>query len=79
VFVKGSSGVLFVASGKRHSPVVWSRVPMSTNLLFLVIWTACSLKVAMQPASHSFPIEIRELCVRPGILHELLWRCLVAV
>ena len=44
-------GDLFVDSGNRHRPVVWSRLPINKSLLFLVIFMSCLLKVAMHPAS----------------------------
>jgi hypothetical protein len=31
--------------------------------------TLSASKVAVHPASHNFPMKIRELCVRPGRIH----------
>ena len=47
---------------------MWSRCPIRTVSLLLVMMTWLASKVAMHPASQSFPMEIKELCVSPGIM-----------
>ena len=51
---------------------VWYRpdwgcfVPEMIVFPLLVMMTEFLLKVAMHPASHSLPIDMRELCAKPG-------------
>ena len=52
--------------GMCHKPVVNSRCPVRMVYLCLVMLTDVWSKVAWHPASHSCPIDINELCVRPG-------------
>ena len=56
----------------RHKPVVKSRWPVRMVSPLLVILTNVWSKVAFHPASHSWPIDIKELCVRPG--RRWAWR-----
>jgi hypothetical protein len=49
----------------RHRPVHRSRVPCSRVLFPLWMRTLCSSKVVVHPASHSFPMEMRELYASP--------------
>jgi hypothetical protein len=51
----------------RQSPVSVSQSPVMMVWLLLLTVTVCLLKVVMHLASHSFPIDTRELCLRAGM------------
>jgi hypothetical protein len=67
--VLGSAGIEVGVGvmGNFHNPVQWSLGPVKTMSSFLVMTTVVRSKVALQPASHSVPMDTSELCVRPGI------------
>jgi hypothetical protein len=67
--VLGSSGIEVVVGvmWNFHNPVCVSPGPVKTTSSFLVMMTVVRSKVALQPASHSVPMNTSELCVRPGI------------
>jgi hypothetical protein len=58
---------LGLVMGNFHNPVRGSRVPVNNILSSLVTMTFVMLNVASHPASHSFPMDTRKLCVRPGM------------
>jgi hypothetical protein len=53
--------------GNFYNPVCVSLGPGKTMSSFLVMTTVVRSKVALQPASHSVPMDTSELCVMPGI------------
>ena len=61
-------GVAGAARGDLQSPVVVSRFPTNiSSLLLLWIFASYFVNVAVHPASQNLPIDINELCVRPGM------------
>ena len=69
-------GDFIIERGMCHKHVVKSRWPMRMVLPWLVMLTKVWSKVAWKPALHSWPIDINELCVRPG--RRWVWRpCVV--
>jgi hypothetical protein len=73
IFVFGCC--LGLVMGNFHKPVRGSREPVINMLSSLVTTTCVLLKVASQPASHSFPMDISELCVRPGMMWAVRASC----
>ena len=59
-------GDSLIERGMRHKPVLKSRWPVRMVLPWLVIMNNVWSKVAWKPASHSWPIDINDLCMRPG-------------
>jgi hypothetical protein len=53
--------------GNFYNPVRVSLGPAKTTSSFLVMTTVVRSKVALQPASHSVPMDTSEMCVRPCI------------
>jgi hypothetical protein len=66
LFAVWSFGVGFI--GMRHSPVWLSRGPSRMFLLLYLTTTFVWSNSAVHPASQSVPMDIRELCVSPGIV-----------
>ena len=52
--------------GRIQSPVWWSLHPFRILITFLVMLTDCSSNIDLHTASHNFPIEMIDLCERPG-------------
>jgi hypothetical protein len=64
-----------LAIGNFHKPVRGSRGPVINLLLSFLTITCDLLQVASQPASHSVPMEISELCVRLGMMWAACASC----
>ena len=56
-------------SGIFHNPLLLSIDPWMIILPLRLIVTYCSLKSAVHPASHNFPIETSGICVRLGMMY----------
>jgi hypothetical protein len=54
--------------GMRHNPVLVSLGPSMMFLLLYFTMTFVLSNSAVHPASHSFPIEIKELWLNPGMV-----------
>lgn len=60
-FGVASWGVVGFVNGNCHSPVRNSQFPCRSVVLFLLMVTVWALNIAVHPALHSFPMEMREL------------------
>ena len=62
----------FFPKGILHRPVLWYLIPVIIYLPFGRMCNGFLLKIAWQPASHNFPMEINVVCVSTGrICHSL--------